>query len=476
MIVSLRSYRRLLAEHGIMADASWHPWWCVLLAVVGEKLTAVEAARFRAVAGRDPPTDQLQLAAFFIGRRGGKDTAAAVLVIFLALCRNWPLAVGEVGAVLVLAVDRDQAQVAFRRVLGILESVPQLSAEMVGNTRETITLSNGIELRVATADGAAVRGRTLVAAVLDEFAFFGPEVAVELLRALRPATATTPGSLIAIITTVYSSEGPAFELFRQWGDNTPGQLVVKGTTRDFNPTIPQSFIDREVALDPQGAGAEYLTIPRTDVSRLFDAQLVDSAIRNGPRELPRLTELRGGALHYLAAVDVSGGRGDAAACAIAHPNGECIVVDAVRYWPAPHDPLVVAREMAGFLASYGLNSAEADQYAAEFARSAYREAGVELIAAECSRSEAYLHVLPMFTTGRIEIPDDPRLRRELLALERRTGRNGKDTVDHPPHGHDDCANAVALAAHRAARRAIAGEFHVEVVLADSFHQLQMMNP
>jgi len=28
-------------------------------------------------------------------------------------------------------------------------------------------------------------------------------------------------------------------------------------------------------------------------------------------------------------------------------------------------------------------------------------------------------------------------------LERRTGRSGRDLIDHPPGGHDDLANAVA---------------------------------
>ena len=32
---------------------------------------------------------------------------------------------------------------------------------------------------------------------------------------------------------------------------------------------------------------------------------------------------------------------------------------------------------------------------------------------------------------------------ELRRLERRRGRSGKDTVDHPPLGSDDVANAVA---------------------------------
>jgi hypothetical protein len=31
----------------------------------------------------------------------------------------------------------------------------------------------------------------------------------------------------------------------------------------------------------------------------------------------------------------------------------------------------------------------------------------------------------------------------LVALERRTARSGRDSIDHPPGGRDDVANAVA---------------------------------
>jgi hypothetical protein len=453
---TMRAFLSLLAQHGVMSGDSWFTWRVVLIAALGEPLTAPEIERFRAVAGLDPSRVPPRLLASYVGRRGGKDTAIAALVIFKTLCRRWPLAAGEVGNALVIGVDRDAVQVAFRRIIGMLEAVPALAAEISNVTRDTVVLTNGIEIKVATADGAAVRGRTLVMALLDEFWFLGHEQATELLRALRPALATTPGSLIAVISSVYDAGGPAYEMFRQWGEAIPGQLIVKGTTRDFNPTISQDFIDREFQLDAVGASAEYGSIPRTDCTRLFDVALVDAVTRSSPRELPcRKTGDTGTAFTYFAGVDVSGGRGDAAAVAVAHRDKDRIVIDAVRYHNAPHDPLIVAAEISKFLATYGLTSALADNYAAEFATSAYREAAVALTPAEINRSEAYLHLLPLFTTGRIEIPDDPRLRAELLGLERRTSGAGRETIDHRPGAHDDVANCLALAAY-ACGRASAG--------------------
>jgi hypothetical protein len=39
--------------------------------------------------------------------------------------------------------------------------------------------------------------------------------------------------------------------------------------------------------------------------------------------------------------------------------------------------------------------------------------------------------------------DHPRLVAQLCALERRTARGGRDSIDHPPGAHDDVANAAA---------------------------------
>ena len=59
------------------------------------------------------------------------------------------------------------------------------------------------------------------------------------------------------------------------------------------------------------------------------------------------------------------------------------------------------------------------------------------------KSDLYGNALAAFNSGRVEIPPDDRLVTQLVTLERRTARGGRDSIDHPPSGHDDRANAVA---------------------------------
>ena len=49
----------------------------------------------------------------------------------------------------------------------------------------------------------------------------------------------------------------------------------------------------------------------------------------------------------------------------------------------------------------------------------------------------------MINSGRTRLLDHQRLLAQLCALERRTARGGRDSIDHPPGAHDDLANSVA---------------------------------
>jgi hypothetical protein len=396
---------------------------------------------------------------FLMGRRSGKDFVSARIVAYLTLLVKWTLATGEVGVFFVLAVDRTQARIFFRYFAGLLQSDDSLAAEIESVTADVIVLKNGIEIQIGTSDNAAVRGRTLIGALLDEVCFWAEEDLREVLRGLRPAMATQPKAILIAISSVYRRKGPSYEnAQRYYGQDNPQVFVARGETRMMNPTITQEFIDAEIARDPIAAAAEYLSQERSDLEDFIDLTLVERAQRKHTRELPKQLHLPNGTpIQYFAGIDVSGGKRDGTAAAISFRDGGRVRIAAARLWPSPHDPSAVAKEVAAFLAEFGLTSARSDQYGAELRVAIYRDAGVSLIDSELNRSELYLHMLPLFTADRIEIPDDPRLTAELVGLERRTGRSGKDAVDHAPNRRDDFANAVALAAWAATKTSISDD-------------------
>jgi hypothetical protein len=93
---------------------------------------------------------------------------------------------------------------------------------------------------------------------------------------------------------------------------------------------------------------------------------------------------------------------------------------------------------------------------------AFEKLGVEYRPAERSKSDLYLDFLPLVNAGRAEVLDVPRLATQLLGLERRTSRGGRDSIDHAPGGHDDVANAAPGALVMAERGVPLGEWHFRV--------------
>ena len=59
--------------------------------------------------------------------------------------------------------------------------------------------------------------------------------------------------------------------------------------------------------------------------------------------------------------------------------------------------------------------------------------------------------MPLFNSRAVALLDNDRVERQLVGLERKVSRGGRDSIDHPPGGYDDVANAVCgavLAAHQ----------------------------
>src|SRR5207248_2534479 len=141
------------------------------------------------------------------------------------------LAPRERGTVAIIAADRRQARVVFRYITGLIDACPMIAKLVVNRTAESIELANRIVLEVHTASFRSVRGYTIVAAVLDEIAFWRSDDSAnpdkEIVNALRPAMATVPGALLVGISSPYSRHGVMWDAHRfhfgKDGDRASGQ-------------------------------------------------------------------------------------------------------------------------------------------------------------------------------------------------------------------------------------------------------------
>ena len=432
---------------GAFGGVSWRLWRALVAAIfgLGDHLSAEDATAVRALlGGRELPREQVREAWLIIGRRGGKSQIAAALAIFLAAFRPYRLSIGERAVVMLLASDRQQARTLLGYVRGLLRSNALLESLVASETTERIELTNGVAIEIHTASYRAVRGRTVVAAICDEIAFWRTEDSAnpdsEILAALRPAMATVAQPLLIAISSPYARRGELWRAYeRHFGKASDRLLVAQAPTVTMNPSIDAAVIARAYEEDFASASAEYGAEFRRDIEAFVPREVVEAATVAGRMELPRVTGVR-----YHAFVDPSGGAVDSMTLAIAHvePSGR-VVLDVVRERKPPFSPEAVTEEFATVMKAYGVHHVTGDRYGGEWPREQFRKHGITYVPSERTKSDIYRELLPLLTTGRCELLDVPRLRAQLLGLERRVARGGKDSIDHALGGHDDLINAAA---------------------------------
>jgi hypothetical protein len=424
---------------------TWATWQAILKAAYAEVLDDGELALFRNVAGeRDPPRRRVRELVVIAGRRSGKDSVASGIATAAAIMNYGPyLRPGERASVLCLAVDRAQARIVHRYIAGYFREIPLLKPLLRREDDDGLELTNNVEIIIATNSFRAVRGRTIACAIFDEAAFWRDENFAnpdfEVYNAVMPSLVTLPEAILVIITTAYRRSGLAYAKYAaSFGQDDDDVLVVYGPSTAFNPLLPQSVIDAALVRDPDAGAAEWLSQFRSDISDFIDRELIESAIDRGITVRPPQT-----GFYYQAFCDPSGGRGDAFTAAVAHEEENRVVLDAVYERRAPFDPSSVVADVARLLRSYNLNEITGDRYSAGWVVDAFGKELINYIQSERDKSELYLDALPLLTTGRARLLDNERLLHQLVGLERRTARGGRDRVDHAPGAADDIANSVA---------------------------------
>jgi hypothetical protein len=425
---------------------TWAAWFVFLKTLFGLPLDDVELELFRQCTGRTAPSPTGYVEASLIcGRRGGKSLILALIAAYLAVFRDYRpfLTAGERGTIMIIAADRKQAQSIFRYLKGLL-GVPLLAGLIERETAEVLELSNQVSIEIQTASFRTLRGRTVVASLNDETAFWRSDDGaaspdVEIYAALRPAMATIPGAMLLSGSSPYARRGVLYDDFRRhYGRDDSQTLVWKAPTRVMNPSVPQSIIDEAMERDAASAAAEYLAEFRSDVQAFLSPEAVDAVIAAGVFELPPML-----GTDYVSFADPSGGSADSMTLAIAHREGDRAVLDVIREAKPPFSPESVVSEFAALLKRYQIKTVTGDRYAGEWPRERFQAHGITYQCSDKVKSDLYRDLLPLINSGQVELLDHPKLTAQLCSLERRTARGGRDSIDHPPSAHDDVANAVA---------------------------------
>jgi hypothetical protein len=432
---------------GVLRGKSWLPWDVLLLSAFGEQLTESELVLYKQLTNRShAPDERVEEAAFVVGRRGGKSRAVSLAAVYIAtLCQHRMLAPGETGVVLVIAPDTQQAAIVLDYCEAVLRQSPVLSQLIEARVERELRLNNGVTISVRASDFRRLRGPTYLAVIADEVAFWFNENSAnpddEILNAVRPGLATTGGPLF-LISSPYARRGVLWDLYRRHygpaGDDAI--LVAKAPSRTMNNTLRRSVVDRAMERDESSARAEYLAEFRSDLEQFVSIEAVKACVSTGIRE-----RAQSSGHAYSAFCDPSGGSQDSFTLAIAHRDwiNRAITIDCIREIKPPFAPTAVVAELANVLKTYNVSTVESDRYAGAWPVEAFGQHGIRCIQSAKAKSDLYVDLLALLNSRRVHLLDNPKLINQLVGLERRTARSGKDSIDHAPGGHDDIANAVA---------------------------------
>lgn len=369
----------------------------------------------------------------------------ALLAVYLGCFIDWRpyLAPGERATIMVIAAERSQARIIFRYIQAFLTNVELLANIVQRETSEIIELERSVSIEIHTASFRSTRGYTIPAVLCDEIAFWRSDESnnpdEEILAALEPAMATMPGAMILAASSPYSRKGVLYKKHQSFfGVNDEKILVWQASTREMNPGVDESIIERAYQEDPFRAKAEYGGLFRDDVETLFRPAMVKAVTDEG-------VEMREYSPEYIyyAFVDPSGGSRDSMTLGIAHDEDGKRILDLVEERTAPFSPEEVVSDFVEILKRYQIDRVTGDRYGGLWPAERFEVHGVMYEVASSPKSDIYLNLLAGINSGQVRLLDHPRTFDQITGLERRNRGTGKSIIDHDPAKFDDLANAAA---------------------------------
>jgi len=402
---------------------SWAGWISILKAIFKLPMDKAERKFFRQVTKRKSIPHEKNVSDILIiaGRQSGKSFISSLILVYLSLFRRRDTKNSNLTNVL-LAGDRQQAEICFKYCQTILNSTEILKSQIKTSSKESITLKNGIQILIKTSNFRAVRGYACPIIVCDELAFWrdekrGANPAEEILNALRPSQSNIRNPLLLKITSPYSKEGL---VFREWekgfGKDTEGKLVIQAPSQVLNPSISLDFIKEELKRDRIVAEAEYFAKFRDRSSQYLSSRKIAKAIMDSVDELSAEDNVR-----YLAFVDPSSGEGkDSMTLSISHydKKTEKVIQNFLQQRSPPFDVGAVVTEFAMIMRQYNISECTGDRYSIGWIDREFLKHNIYYKFSEKNKSEIYREFAYLLSSKKVKILDDEVQISELKNLVR----------------------------------------------------------
>lgn len=406
-----------------------------------------------------------------LGRGSGKTTLCSAYAVYCAVCQHpGKIGPGDTPYVITIAPDLPTAKLSISMCREMIRRNQALERLVVGDEKQIITLRrpDGLQVKIeafaASRGGATVRGRTILAFLLDEAEFFtsgeGYTVSDEdIFRALKPRLVRSgKGMLVSTPWPVETLMGTMFD--RSW-KNCLKEVAIKAPTllvRGDDPDVAAN-VEEERERDPENCRREYdCEIDGVGGEGWFDPTCLATSKTSGM--------LLPGAYNPLwptcAAADLAF-KNDSSTLAVVQYDGHSYrTVALVEMRPSPGKPLkpsVVMKRFAEVAKAYGCGYIVADGHYRESFKEALSAEGMGLVDAPeglKGKQESFSRVRAVLHEGLVMLPEDELAVRLIQQAKLVTGKpapGGGVTIKVPRKvglGHGDLVSAWVVAVHRLA--------------------------
>ncbi len=436
-----------------------------------------------------------------LGRGSGKTTLCSAYAVYVAVCQAVKVGPGDTPYVITIAPDLPTAKLAISMCREMIRGNPALERLVCGDEKTVITLRrpNGQQVKIeafaASRGGSSVRGRTILAFLLDEAEFFtsngldgGNTYAVsdtDIFRALKPRLVRNgKGMLVSTPWPVETLMGTMFEA--NWckcetavAIKAP-TLLVRGDDSDVVANV-----NDERERDPENCRREYdCEIDGLTGEGFFDPTLLASAVHLTDGTSSK-TEGKNTVSSYLgpynplwptAAASDLGFSNDSSTLVITQYDGRKYhTVAIVEMRPKPGSPLkpsVVFSKFAATAKAYGCSFIIGDGHYRESFKEALVENKLALVDAPeglTGKQETFTRTRSVLQEGHILLPKSDLTTRMIAQAKLVTAKpapGGSLSIKIPRKvglGHGDIVSAWVLAIHRLAYgkvRTVKEEFEV----------------
>lgn len=412
-----------------------------------------------------------------IGRRGGKSTIASILALFGVIKENWKPMLHKTphATVLILSHTKEFSQEILEILRDMVYASPILSRllnKKRKNTQYTFNMQvpfltevkgektieySKVQVAVGAASKKTVRGKAICFSLNDEIAYWGTdekyaETDEDIIRAIRPSLGQFQGKGMMIkLSSPGLKQGILYEEYQNREDLPDSFVVFKAPSWYWNNIVQAKFFETEYKLDPNGFASEYRADFVDSLSDFIMTDMVDACVIRGSTIRP--PEAKGEDVTYVAAIDAAF-KGDRFTFSITGYHEGRFKQYVMMSWEGSRSKPVSAHNIAKFIRNvakdYSISAVHADQYAFQPLKEIFEQYNLVLNETPFTnkfKKQIYYNLKTLIHNQKIDLLDNAQCIKEIKQLQVEQTSTGTVRIGHPPGGHDDCADVVAICSY-----------------------------